>query len=849
MGGECVKYKRFNTYIVVSILVCFMMVFFHSSVFAQSHSRNPSQELTLASIRERNVLIVNGFQYGLPVTDIYTRSIVDRLVSLGIPVNNIFVEYLNLHRKDSEAHRFKMQDLFTAKSTNHSIDLIIAVDQAALDFIVNECSDLFEGVPLFITYNDEPVWVGPPRPLLIGAASNDAEGTVKYAFKLFPNTQNVVIVMGVNDLRAPFVNKLITALDNQNHNVNIMKTNAMSYFEMLEFIANLPPYTIAFYGSYFQDVNGDTFVPSAVAATVGRLANVPVFAFVDRHIYSGLLGGSVVINETFAKEIANVAFNYLSGALQLTEAPTIIPATFELLFDWQHLQRFAATTHVLPEETVFLNYTPSIWQLYRDLILFTIFFIVLLIALLVLLVILNRKQKATLVKLSESEMALRDNRDRLSHIITGTNVGTWEIDLLNHQLEINSRWADIVGYTLVELLPCTKETWYSLVEPNDLKTADALFQLVVQGECEFFDSQYRMRHKNGSWVWVLSRGKILKRSVDGTPLMMSGTHTDITQLKQLEEKIVESRKMYQSVVDTQQEMVTRFLPDTTLTFVNDAYCRAFGKTRMELLGEKYLNFLPIEFHDAEKASLRRLLPDQPFAVREYEVKLSDDTVRWHERTDIAIFNEFGEVVEIQGVGRDITRSKQAEENMLRAYDATIEGWARALDLKDEETEHHSQRVCDLTLRIAKKMGIHENELANIRRGALLHDIGKMGIPDSILHKPDKLSEDEWKIMQKHPIYAYEMLSPITYLNEALEIPYCHHEKWDGSGYPNRLKGEDIPLAARIFAVVDVYDALMSNRPYRKAWSQEKALDYIKEQAGIHFDLKVVDVFLQEVSVF
>ena len=187
----------------------------------------------------------------------------------------------------------------------------------------------------------------------------------------------------------------------------------------------------------------------------------------------------------------------------------------------------------------------------------------------------------------------------------------------------------------------------------------------------------------------------------------------------------------------------------------------------------------------------------------------------------------------------------ANMDLLQAYDATIEGWAFALDLKDEETENHSQRVTNLTLCIARKLNIKEEELPHIKRGALLHDIGKMGIPDSILLKPGPLTEDEWKVMRKHPVYAYEMLSRIEYLRPALVIPYCHHEKWDGTGYPRGLEGEEIPLPARIFAVVDVYDALTSDRPYRKAWSEEKTLALIKEDSGKHFDPDVVEVFLKE----
>ncbi|MFQ5813950.1 MAG: HD-GYP domain-containing protein, partial [Anaerolineae bacterium] len=179
-----------------------------------------------------------------------------------------------------------------------------------------------------------------------------------------------------------------------------------------------------------------------------------------------------------------------------------------------------------------------------------------------------------------------------------------------------------------------------------------------------------------------------------------------------------------------------------------------------------------------------------------------------------------------------------------AYDITLEGWARALELRDMETEGHSQRVTEMTLRLARAIGMSDEALVHVRRGALLHDIGKMGIPDAILQKPGSLDDDEWEVMRQHPLWAYEMLSSIVFLRPALEIPYCHHEKWDGSGYPRGLKEEQIPLPARIFAVADVYDALRPDRPYRQAWPEEKVREYIREQAGKHFDPQVVEVFME-----
>lgn len=178
-----------------------------------------------------------------------------------------------------------------------------------------------------------------------------------------------------------------------------------------------------------------------------------------------------------------------------------------------------------------------------------------------------------------------------------------------------------------------------------------------------------------------------------------------------------------------------------------------------------------------------------------------------------------------------------------AYDRTIEGWAYALDLKDEETAGHSKRVTQLTVRMAQRLGMSAKELVHVQRGALLHDIGKMGVPDSILLKRGGLTEAERDEMRRHTVYAYELLSPIDFLRPALDIPYAHHEKWDGTGYPRGLAGEQIPLSARIFAIVDVYDALTNDRPYRAAWSRDRTLAYIQAHAGRHFDPKLVDVFM------
>ncbi len=214
--------------------------------------------------------------------------------------------------------------------------------------------------------------------------------------------------------------------------------------------------------------------------------------------------------------------------------------------------------------------------------------------------------------------------------------------------------------------------------------------------------------------------------------------------------------------------------------------------------------------------------------------------------------EFFETVAGQGAmaidaAKMFQEAQRSMQNLHDAYDTTIEGWSRALDLRDKETEGHTQRVTEMTVRLARMAGFSEAELVHIKRGALLHDIGKMGVPDHILLKPDKLTDEEWVHMKKHPTFAYELLKPIEYLRDALDIPYCHHEKWDGSGYPRGMKGEEIPLAARLFAVVDIWDAIRSDRPYRQGWDEARSLDYIRSVSGTHLDPAVVDLFLRVVA--
>lgn len=320
----------------------------------------------------------------------------------------------------------------------------------------------------------------------------------------------------------------------------------------------------------------------------------------------------------------------------------------------------------------------------------------------------------------------------------------------------------------------------------------------------------------------------------------------------MQNALAESESQFRLLAENSSDMISRHDTQSRFLYVSPASRAILGYEQKDLLGQVALDFV----HPEDMAKIKAMLTVRPrrnsVYTLSYRARQSDGTYVWLETSARAILDEStGDVIEVHAASRDITERKRAEEalqiahhELQEAYDRTIEGWIRALDLRDRETEGHTQRVTEMAIKISHALGLPESEIVHIRRGALLHDIGKIAIPDEITKKTGPLSDKEWGEMRKHPTYAYEVLQPIKYLRPALDIPYCHHERWDGSGYPRGLKGEAIPLTARMFAIVDVWDALITDRPYRKASSQEDVIAYIRKEAGRLFDPHLVELFLE-----
>ena len=445
---------------------------------------------------------------------------------------------------------------------------------------------------------------------------------------------------------------------------------------------------------------------------------------------------------------------------------------------------------------------------------------------------------------------------------------------------------DFLGYTQEEWLK-DPTFWKKALHPEDRARVIAEVEK-MRGESDSFDEEYRMIARDGGIVWVHDQATLLHDS-EGRSLLWQGLMVDVSERKQAEGRIrlqIERLKALRTIdmfiaSGTDLHLTLRTILQQAVSQLGvDAADILLLNPSMHVL--EYSEGLGFRSRGIEQTILRVGEGFAGRAVLQREM-VSVEDLSAYEQHPLFTLEGFmasycipliakGEVKGVLEVFNRSTLNADSEwmdfleslagqaalavdnaslfESLQRtnielslAYETTLEGWSAALDLRDKETEGHTQRVTDLTLKLANAMGVSEKERIHIRRGALLHDIGKMGIPDRILLKPDVLTGEEWEIMRQHPVYAYNLLSQIAHLHPALDIPYCHHERWDGSGYPRGLKAEAIPLAARIFAVADVWDALCSDRPYRPAWTREQARSYIKSLSGVHFDSRVVEAFL------
>jgi PAS domain S-box-containing protein/putative nucleotidyltransferase with HDIG domain len=464
--------------------------------------------------------------------------------------------------------------------------------------------------------------------------------------------------------------------------------------------------------------------------------------------------------------------------------------------------------------------------------------------------------------------------------------GNWIIDY------VSEGCFQLTGYRPGDLVQNKQVSYIDLVHPEDRQYMVDSMDTALKDR-KPFDIVYRIVSQTGDQKWVrdLGHGEYL---VEEDLATVEGFIIDITDRKQSEKRIQCQLERFEALrkvdlaisssldlrltLDILLDQVTRHLnvDSADILLVNPASQafefmagRGFRTTALQhtnlRLGEGYAGLAALERQIIRVSNLSASLGDfkrapqltdegfveylgVPLIAKGQVLGILEIFHRRHIEVDEEWMNFLESLASHAAIAVDnatmYNNSQRSNIELTMAYDDTLEGWSKALELRDQGTEGHNQRVAAMTLRLAKSLEIKTDDLLHIRRGALLHDIGKMGIPDHILLKPGPLNSEEWAIMRNHPEYAYNLLSSISYLKPSLDIPYCHHEKWDGTGYPCGLKGEQIPIFARMFAVVDVWDALLSDRPYRPAWNEDQVFSFIREQSGKHFDPLMVEAFMK-----
>jgi PAS domain S-box-containing protein/putative nucleotidyltransferase with HDIG domain len=490
----------------------------------------------------------------------------------------------------------------------------------------------------------------------------------------------------------------------------------------------------------------------------------------------------------------------------------------------------------------------------------------------------------------QAEKALKEKERLLSEAQRIGHIGSGSYDILHDFMMFSDEM-----YHLLDVLPAdfrhNREDFLALVYPSDRPMVAKWLEDIAEST-QSKDLDFRLFHKNGELCYLHCTG-VVEFDADAKPSRFIGTVQDVTERRTTEMQINQQIQRLVALSEIDRAIISsfdqRYILNVILSQIisqlhvdavnvllldseNETLQFAAGqgfRTRMResarlRMGESHAGRAARERRMIRLLDLRETTNDLSFS----QMVIAEDFVSYigvplivkgkvkgvlevFQRSTLQPYQDwldfFNTLVGQTAIAIENTslfeNLRTTNQELVQAYDATIEGWSRAMDLRDRETEGHTQRVTKLTLELARTLGIAESSLIHIRRGALLHDIGKLGVPDHILFKPGELTVEERQMIEKHVDFAYEMLAPIPYLKPALNIPYFHHEKWDGTGYPLGLKGEQIPIEARIFALVDVWDALLSDRPYRKAWTRERTIDYIRTQSGIHFDPRVVEYFL------
>jgi PAS domain S-box-containing protein len=630
--------RRCLAAVVLCALVSLLPLFDMGKSAAQEQAHRPAVLFLYSneSMMPASEAIVRGFR------EVFDAGVPDRRL--------LFSEYLNTTRFPGPEHEARMAAFLHDKYAGTRIDLVVVLGAQALKFQARHQDLLFPGASIvFVGVSDASLqgWSLPAN--ATGVISRfDIVMTVDLALALQPDAENLVVITGASEFDRNWEQRARSKLASFEDGLRVTYLAGLPMPDLLRQVGQLPDNTMILFLSVQEDGSGGKFVSRDVADKIAAVANAPVYSVYDTYLGRGIVGGHIASLESMGAESARIALRILAGESAESLPPSEgAPASFAV--DWRQLRRWGLSESNLPSGTTVRFKEPSLWDRYRE-------EMIALIAILVVQFVLIAGLLAQARKRRRAEDSLRESEERMSLAAESTNLGLWQLDVATYRIWATEQCRRILG--LDAQAPVTRELFIKACHPEDRAAATKTCEEAVAGTGSY-EQEYRVADGDGRVRWVLDRARGIC-DASGRLLRMTGVVIDITERKEAEAALRESEERYRGVVETQTELICRYLPDTTLTFVNDAYCRYFGQTRENLVGTKFIELIPEHSRAPTLQSVESMVAGRRVATMEHSVLRLDGSIGWQQWNDHAIRDADGRIVEIQGIGRDITELKRAE---------------------------------------------------------------------------------------------------------------------------------------------------------------------------------------------
>jgi PAS domain S-box-containing protein len=601
------------------------------------------------------IVVIYGADTGLPSTDTIRRGLRAVLSKEKGDGVDVFDEYLDVVRFPEAENLDAMTTLLSQRYSGRMIDVVVAIGPAALAFVTERKTKLFPSAKLVfagIRADRLPGMVFPSGTSGI-TSKFDVVKTFELALKLQPDTQHVAVITGAAELDRSWEKEAKAKFGALSTQVSFNFLAGLPLATVLQRVASLPPHSIIIYLSMFEDGSGQKLVPRDIAHQIASAANSPTYGVYDTYVGKGIVGGFMDTFDAVGRATGTLVLEALSNT-QSSGNPVREAETHKFVVDWGQMGRWGFDAARLPLDTEVRFRSPSLWDQHREQVLVGLAVVAIQSIFIIALLVQRRHRRSV-------ERRLRESEERVAFAAQSAKLGLWQLDIASKHIWATSQCRRILGLGAHSTL--TWQAFINAVHPEDrLRVKQACKRAIAQGESD--EQEYRVVYPDGRVRWILNRARSVGNAAD-KPLHMTGVVLDITERKRAEEELRESEERYRNVVETQSELICRYLPDTTLTFVNDAYCRYFNRSRKDLVGGKWVDLIPESARVGVLDHVQALITHARTESYEHEVQRPDGTVGWQHWTDRVILDADGGPVEIQAIGRDLTELKQAEAEALR----------------------------------------------------------------------------------------------------------------------------------------------------------------------------------------